>query len=87
MKNIERFFRPSLLIVAVFAACSSASAQPALEVLKVEPPGWWASHSINPVRVMIRGRSLAGSRVEASGAGLAVAGPPKVNANGTYLFV
>jgi glycosidase len=87
MKNIERLFRSSLLIVAVFAACSSALAQTAPTVLKVEPPNWWANHSINPVRVMIRGRNLAGSQVTASGAGLSVTGQPKVNANGTYLFV
>ncbi|HEX8091344.1 MAG TPA: alpha-amylase family glycosyl hydrolase, partial [Blastocatellia bacterium] len=63
------------------------TARQAPEVLKVEPPSWWAGHSINPVRVMIRGRNLAGARVEAAGAGLRMAGPPKVNANGTYLFV
>lgn len=36
---------------------------------------------------MIRGRNLAGARVMATGAGLRVTGPPKVNENGTYLFV
>ncbi|MBI3951952.1 MAG: cyclomaltodextrinase N-terminal domain-containing protein [Acidobacteria bacterium] len=56
------------------------------EVLKVEPPNWWLGHSINPVRVMIRGRNLAGARVEASGAGVQT-GLTRVNAAGTYLFV
>jgi glycosidase len=87
MKNIKRLLRSSLLVAAILAACSNASAQVAPEVLKVEPPNWWANHSINPVRVMIRGRNLAGAQVEATGGGLRVTGPPKVNASGTYLFV
>lgn len=55
------------------------------EILKVEPPGWWAGHSINPVRVLIRGKNLTGGRVQA-GAGVHP-GPAKVNDAGTYLFV
>src|SRR3712207_7854741 len=35
------------------------------QVLKVEPPNWWAGHSINPVRLLIRGTNLNGARVEA----------------------
>ncbi len=53
---------------------------------KVEPPSWWAGHSINPVRVMLRGRNLHGARVEAIGAGLST-GLVRVNERGTYLFV
>src|SRR5438874_7520466 len=55
-------------------------------VTKVEPPGWWANHSINPVRVLIRGENLSGATVHAVGPGLG-AGPAKVNSAGTYLFV
>lgn len=55
------------------------------EVLKVEPPNWWVGHSINPVRVLIRGRNLAGARVEAAGAGLQI-GLTRINERGTYLF-
>ena len=60
--------------------------QNAPQVSKVEPPGWWANHSINPVRVLIRGKNLLGAKVVSSSAGL-VAGQPQVNAAGTYLFV
>jgi glycosidase len=52
----------------------------------VEPPSWWAGHSLNPVRVMMRGQDLAGAHVEAAGEGLR-AGNVRVNAAGTYLFV
>src|SRR6266508_2943488 len=67
------------------AASQLAIAQSAPQVTKVEPPGWWANHSINPVRVLIRGRNLNGANISA-GAGL-VAGGAKVNASGTYAFV
>ncbi|MGH9842657.1 MAG: alpha-amylase family glycosyl hydrolase [Blastocatellia bacterium] len=55
------------------------------EALKVEPPNWWAGHSINPVRVMIRGRNLQGARVERTRRGIRI-GNVKVNETGTYLF-
>ena len=70
----------------VFVAAASASRAQTPEVLKVEPPGWWAGHSINPVRVLIHGRNLSNARVEAQGPGLR-AGAVKINATGTYLFV
>ena len=57
------------------------------EILKVDPPSWWARSSANPVRLMIRGRNLQGARVQAVGPGLRVVGVPKVNDRGTYLFV
>jgi glycosidase len=56
------------------------------EVLKVEPPSWWPGHSINPVRLLLHGRRLAGASVEAQGGGVAVSGV-RANAAGSYLFV
>ena len=55
-------------------------------VVKVEPPSWWPGHSINPVRLLVRGQNLLGAEVTGAVAGLAT-GPVKVNAAGTYLFV
>jgi glycosidase len=54
------------------------------EVTKVEPPGWWAGHSLNPVRLLVRGRNLAGARVAAIPD--LQAGSVRVNEAGTYLF-
>ncbi|HEX8457850.1 MAG TPA: alpha-amylase family glycosyl hydrolase [Pyrinomonadaceae bacterium] len=68
------------------SSASVAIAQGAPEVSKVEPPSWWTGSTVNPVRVLVRGRNLAGARVEASGAGVR-AGEARVNAAGTYLFV
>ena len=82
MKTIPRL---TLLLFAILVAASECNAQ-APEISKVEPPNWWAGHSINPVRVLIRGRALGGARVTSSGAGIKT-GLVRVNAAGTYLFV
>ncbi|HEX8180517.1 MAG TPA: alpha-amylase family glycosyl hydrolase [Pyrinomonadaceae bacterium] len=73
----------TLALVGAAAAAHAQTGAPA--VTKVEPPNWWANHSINPVRVLLRGRNLTGARVEAVGAGLSVA-RVRVSAPGTYLF-
>ncbi len=86
MDKFKRLAPLASLVALVVLACSTASAQSAPVVTKVEPPNWWAGHSINPVRVLIRGRGFQGARVEAVGAGLQV-GLVRVNAAGTYLFV
>jgi len=39
------------------------------------------------VRLLIRGQNLQGARVQVVGRGLRIAGPPKANERGTYLFV
>lgn len=55
-------------------------------VTKVEPPSWWASHTINPVRLLVRGKNLTGARVRSNRVSIQ---PSEVfvNAKGTYLFV
>jgi neopullulanase len=69
---------------ALAAPVRSRAAAPT--VTKVEPPSWWPGHSINPVRLLVRGTNLAGATVNAVGPGLR-AGPVKVNERGTYAFV
>jgi glycosidase len=77
------FFFLIILLGSVFSVFSQTTP----EVLKVEPPSWWAGSSVNPVRLLIRGRNLENARVQVVGPGLRIAGPPKVNESGTYLFV
>ncbi|HST23064.1 MAG TPA: alpha-amylase family glycosyl hydrolase, partial [Blastocatellia bacterium] len=77
----------AMIIIALLIICPECIAQSAPEVTKVEPPNWWTGHSINPVRVMIRGQNLSGAQVAPLGAGLSIASPAKVNERGTYLFV
>ena len=55
-------------------------------VLKVEPPSWWANHTINPVRLLVRGKNLHGARVTATRPET-VPSATLVNSAGTYLFV
>ena len=82
----RRIVRAGFLILFLLTAPALCHGQDKPEVLKVEPPNWWANNSINPVRVMIRGRNLAGARVAASGSGIKT-GLTRINASGTYLFV
>ena len=68
-----------VILWPIFAAAQSP------EILKVDPPSWWTRSSMNPVRLMIRGRNLQGARVQIDG--LRVIGTPKINDRGTYVFV
>lgn len=90
---MKRMYTRRLFLCLLLAACASVEmvARPrpqaaAPECLKIEPPNWWVGHSINPVRVMIRGRNLAGARVEGPDAGLTVS-HLRSNPAGTYVFV
>ncbi len=73
-----------VIALGVFVSMGLWAAAPPV-VTKVEPPNWWVGHSLNPVRLLVRGEHLTGARI--SGAvGLKV-GETRVNAAGTYAFV
>src|SRR5258708_34570466 len=76
-----KFIFAALILLLTVQLCFSQNTP---RVLKVDPPSWWADHSINPVRLLIRGANLGDARVAAA-EGLRV-GAAKVNAAGTYLF-
>ena len=57
---------PAVLVLALLLA------PPTVE--KVEPPSWWPGHSLDPVRVMVRGKGFAGARIESAGVGLVASG-------------
>ncbi len=59
-------------------------AQPAPAISKVEPPTWWAGHSINPVRLLVRGSALSGAAFDCAPL---VCSEARVNESGTYAFV
>lgn len=59
---------------------------PAPRVEKVEPPSWWTNHTINPVRLLIRGTALHGARITATTPGI-IPTAVAVNTAGTYVFV
>jgi neopullulanase len=68
-------------VVPPFPAPAAAQA-PAVD--KVEPPNWWAGHTINPVRLLVHGRNLAGARVECP---RLTCSAVRTNAAGTYAFL
>ena len=71
------------LFLLCILSVTTVFAQPTVE--KVEPPNWWVQSTINPVRVLIKGKNLTGALVEASDPGLTVSNL-KTSANGNYLF-
>ena len=54
-------------------------------VEKVEPPHWWANHSINPVRLLVRGANFQDAKI-ASETKLLKVSNVKINRRGDYLF-
>ncbi|HJR05754.1 MAG TPA: alpha-amylase family glycosyl hydrolase [Pyrinomonadaceae bacterium] len=85
-KLCQRSFALAVLAVSCLAAGASAQNSPAPVVAKVEPPSWWATHTINPVRLLVRGANLHGARVTPQRAGTETSAVV-VNPAGTYLFV
>ena len=83
---IKTISRGSIRIFCVNLCLVFTVAAQAPEIFKVDPPSWWVKSSVNPVRVMIRGRNLTGAWVQV-GPGLRVVGSPKINERGTYVFV
>jgi glycosidase len=67
-------------------ACISWANAQSPSVAKVEPPSWWAGHTINPVRVLVRGENLRGARVASNNPALR-ADNVRVTDKGAYLFV
>lgn len=79
--------RPAVLALGAALALAAPlvaplAAQPPV-VEKVDPPNWWAGHSINPVRILVRGRHLAGARLAC---GRLTCANVRVSAAGTYAF-
>src|SRR5271155_375534 len=75
-----------MLKLIYFFVATIATLHAAPTVSKIDPPFWWVGYSINPVRLLIRGTGLAGATVKVTTKGIEL-GEPRVNANGTYLFV
>jgi len=80
-------FRLVVFLCLLAAFNASASSQTNLpSITKVDPPSWWAGHTVNPVRLLIRGKNLTGARVLATRPGTQTS-DVLVNRAGTYVFV
>ncbi|MCA1604833.1 MAG: cyclomaltodextrinase N-terminal domain-containing protein, partial [Acidobacteria bacterium] len=71
-------------LAAAVAVCASPNGPPS--VTKVEPPSWWASHTINPVRLLVRGQNLQGARIRSNRPAIRISNVV-VNKTGSYLFL
>jgi glycosidase len=70
----------SLLFVAFISATALAQ-EPS--VSKIDPPSWWANHTINPVRLLIRGRNLTGAVIKSSHSSLRLS---NLRRSSNYIF-
>lgn len=68
------------------AEALQASQSTAPSIAKVEPPSWWASHTINPVRLLVRGQNLQDAHVLSNSPAIKTS-EVRANRRGTYLFV
>lgn len=73
----------SILAAVLLAATTLFAQSPTVE--KVEPPNWWAGHSISTVRLLVRGSEFQGARVSSKTSALKVSNV-RVNERGDYLF-
>jgi len=74
-----------LIATVIFSAASITYAAPP-KITKVDPPSWWSKHTINPVRLLVRGENLRSAKVTSTNKGL-VPSDIRINERGTYLFV
>lgn len=89
----EKIFQISLLICSLLLITNLTLAQNKTEsnkalnpsVLKVEPPNWWANHSISTVRLLVRGENFQNAKVVSKDKQLKVSNI-RVNNRGDYLF-
>jgi glycosidase len=73
----------SFLPAIIFSTLIAAAQQPT--VTKVEPPNWWIGHTLNPVRLLVRGTNLDGASISTPRD--LRSSHVKISAAGTYLFV
>jgi glycosidase len=72
------------IVILVFCSLNFFS-QNLPKATKVEPPNWWANHSINPVRLLVRGENFQNSVVKSLDKNLKVSNI-KINSRGDYIF-
>ncbi|NNE98187.1 MAG: hypothetical protein HKN25_04120 [Pyrinomonadaceae bacterium] len=76
--------KAKFVILLILFFCAGIGAQtPSIE--KVEPPNWWANHTIDPVRLLARGKNLKGASVRSLQKNLGVSNI-RTNESGTYIF-
>ena len=91
MKNILRLTCWIVAINFFYLTAATAQTKTAVnssltpQIEKVEPPNWWANHSINPVRLLVRGANFQNAKVSSANKSLKLSNV-RVNSRGDYLF-
>jgi neopullulanase len=80
---MTRFIFYFILLCAIVNLTYAQAQTPQIE--KVEPPSWWANHTIKPVRLLIRGANFQNAKVVSKNVFLKVSNV-KTNSGGDYLF-
>jgi neopullulanase len=84
-----KFFFAAILALAFVspqvpeARTHTSQSPPSIE--RVDPPHWWASHTINPVRILIQGRNLKSATASVGYRGVRIS-DVSTDESGTYLF-
>lgn len=73
-------------ILVLFAGAAGSTQTGPPSITKVEPPSWWAEHSINPVRLLVRGHNLGGALVHSANPAV-LTSDVLISRSGSYLFV
>lgn len=73
------------IILCLFTAISALANYNAPTISKIEPPSWWANHTINPVRLLIRGENFQSAKVTSENKALKISNI-RVNSRADYLF-
>ena len=81
----KSFLSPRLCVSAVWFSFSRLPPAQAPAFEKIDPPSWWVGSTINPVRVLIKGKNLGGARIESATPGI-TADNFMSSENGNYLF-
>lgn len=74
-----------LSIILCFLTVISAFANNFPTVFNIEPPNWWANHTINPVRLLVRGENFQNAKVTSANKSLKISNI-RVNSRADYLF-
>src|SRR6185503_12306154 len=82
LKRLSELYGRGLICVICVQLWSVLAAAQSPEILKVDPPSWWVGSTVNPVRLLIRGRNLQRARVQAIGPGIGL-GMTRTNERGT----
>ena len=86
MKATKEHKKFALILLCFFVAGISSSTYAQITVTKVDPPSWWLKHTINRIRLLVRGTNLRRAQVTSLYPALRVSNV-KVNDRGTYLFL